>query len=58
MFYRQLPLLQFILQGGLPTTIKGGLKLLGFDVGVPREPLSPMTPEATTELKGILEKLG
>jgi 4-hydroxy-tetrahydrodipicolinate synthase len=57
-FYRQLPLLQFILQGGLPATIKGGLKLLGFDAGVPREPLSPMTMEATAELKAILDKLG
>jgi 4-hydroxy-tetrahydrodipicolinate synthase len=57
-FYRQLPLLQFILQGGLPATIKGGLQLLGFDAGVPREPLGPMSAEATTELQAILDKLG
>lgn len=56
-FYRQLPLLQFIVQGGLPTTIKGGLRLLGFDAGVPREPLQPMTPEATSELKSILDRV-
>lgn len=56
-FYRQLALLQFIVQGGLPTTIKGGLKLLGFDVGVPRLPLQPMTPEATNELKTILDRM-
>jgi len=29
------PLLKFILKGGLPTTIKAGLKLLGVDTGVP-----------------------
>jgi 4-hydroxy-tetrahydrodipicolinate synthase len=56
-FYRQLPLLQFIVQGGLPTTIKGGLRLLGFDAGVPREPLQPMSPEATSELKSILDRV-
>lgn len=56
-FYRQLALLQFIVQGGLPTTIKGGLKLLGFDVGVPRLPLQPMTAEATAELKSILDRI-
>jgi 4-hydroxy-tetrahydrodipicolinate synthase len=57
-FYRQLPLLQFILQGGLPATIKGGLKLLGIEAGVPREPLSPMSAEATAQLHGILDKIG
>lgn len=56
-FYRQLALLQFIVQGGLPTTVKGGLKLLGFDVGVPRLPLQPMTAEATSELKAILDRV-
>jgi len=56
-FYRQLPLLQFILRGGLPSTIKGGLRILGFDAGVPRDPLRPMSAEDTAELKGILDKL-
>ncbi|HTJ95641.1 MAG TPA: dihydrodipicolinate synthase family protein, partial [Pararobbsia sp.] len=31
LFYRQLPVLEFILKGGLPTTIKAGLRLKGFD---------------------------
>ncbi len=33
LFYRQLPLLDFILRRGLPTTIKAGLGLSGLEVG-------------------------
>lgn len=57
-YYRQLPFLQFIMRGGLPATIKGGLKVVGFDAGVPREPCRPMSAEQAKELSGILEKLG
>ena len=56
-FYQQLPLLQFILKGGLPTTVKAGLHLLGMDCGMPRLPLHPLSPEATTQLKILLEQL-
>lgn len=56
-FYRQLPLLQFILAGGLPKTIKAGLKLRGFDVGVPREPVRPLDEAGTQTLAGILDLL-
>lgn len=56
-FYRQLPLLQFILRGGLPMTIKGGLRLVGFEAGVPRDPLCAMTAEAASELRAILDTL-
>ena len=33
LFYRQLPLLDFILKGGLPATIKAGLRNTGLEVG-------------------------
>ncbi|ELX10603.1 dihydrodipicolinate synthase DapA [Janthinobacterium sp. HH01] len=57
LFYRQLPLLQFIVKGGLPTTIKAGLRLRGFDAGVPRAPLQPLTAADTDVLAGILSTL-
>ncbi|MGZ8224514.1 MAG: dihydrodipicolinate synthase family protein [Methylobacter sp.] len=56
-FYKQLPLLQFILKGGLPTTIKAGLKLRGFDAGVPRKPLLPLDTAGQNELAGMLKQL-
>lgn len=42
-FYRQLPLLQFILKGGLPRTIAAGLEILGIDAGELRGPLLPVS---------------
>lgn len=45
-----LPLLEFILQGGLPTTIKAGLALDGFDAGRPRRPLLSLDDEGRGEL--------
>jgi len=35
-------LLEFIVAGGLATTVKAGLDLLGFPVGDPRAPLLPL----------------
>ena len=58
LFYRQLPLLQFILQGGLPTTVKAGLRLLGFEAGTPRRPLQPLSVNAEVELQALLSHLG
>ncbi len=57
-FYQQLPLLKFILKGGLPTTIKAGLQLLGIDAGVPRPPLLPLDEAGVRQLDGILAQLG
>lgn len=48
------PLLRFIVSGGLPTTVKAGLGLLGRDVGVPRPPLLPLQPAARSELEAML----
>lgn len=56
-FYEQLPLLEFILKGGLPTTIKAGLKLKGLNVGSPRLPLQPLDDIGTKKLEALLETL-
>lgn len=48
------PLLQFIVAGGLPTTVKAGLDLLGFPVGDPRRPLLPLDEQGRAELKALL----
>lgn len=56
-FYKQLPLLQFILKGGLPTTIKAGLQLRGFDAGVPRKPLLPLDSAGQNELAALIKQL-
>lgn len=57
LFYRQLPLLEFIVKGRLPKTVKGGLELQGFDVGEPRKPVHPMDATTRQELKDILSAL-
>lgn len=57
-FERILPLLQFLVRIGLPTSVKAGLALQGIQAGVPRLPLQPLTPAATRELSDILEKVG
>ncbi|MBJ2282968.1 dihydrodipicolinate synthase family protein [Pseudomonas sp. MF6755] len=54
LFYRQLPLLQFILKGGLPATIKAGLRLTGLEVGNPRLPVFPLGEAGIGQLKTLL----
>ena len=54
LFYRQLPLLQFILKGGLPATIKAGLRLTGLEVGDPRLPVFPLGEAGIGQLKTLL----
>ncbi|OBF80805.1 dihydrodipicolinate synthase family protein [Mycobacterium sp. 852002-51163_SCH5372311] len=48
------PLLQFIVAGGLATTVKAGLDLLGFPVGDPRAPLLPLDDQGRAELQRLL----
>ncbi|WIM86754.1 dihydrodipicolinate synthase family protein [Candidatus Mycobacterium wuenschmannii] len=48
------PLLRFIVAGGLPTTVKAGLSLLGTPVGDPRPPLLPLEQPALAELRSLL----
>ncbi|AMB80606.1 MULTISPECIES: dihydrodipicolinate synthase family protein [Pseudomonas] len=57
LFYRQLPLLQFILKGGLPATIKAGLRLTGIEAGDPRLPVFPLSESAVSQLQQILKTL-
>ena len=52
LFYRQLPLLDFILRRGLPTTIKAGLGLSGLEVGAPRLPVQALDTEGCRYLQG------
>ncbi|WP_130901422.1 dihydrodipicolinate synthase family protein [Pseudomonas sp. Sample_23] len=56
-FYRQLPVLDFILKGGLPATIKAGLRLSGLDVGAPRLPVFPLGDEGRQQLVNLLADL-
>jgi len=57
LFYRQLPLLDFILKGGLPATIKAGLALTGLPVGEPRRPVFGLDEQGRANLAALLEDL-
>ena len=48
------PLLRFIVAGGLPTTVKAGLNLLGTHVGDPRPPLLPLDEAGIDEMRSLL----
>jgi len=56
-FRKQLPLLQFIVQGGLPRTVAAGLEILGVDAGALRAPLAELPKEDKERLAGILKSL-
>jgi 4-hydroxy-tetrahydrodipicolinate synthase len=57
LFRRQLPLLQFIVQGGLPRTIAAGLEILGVDAGNLRAPLAELSKVDKERLAGILRPI-
>ncbi|MFK0310751.1 dihydrodipicolinate synthase family protein [Pseudomonas sp. NPDC090233] len=57
LFYRQLPLLDFILKGGLPATIKAGLGMTGLPVGEPRRPVFGLDEQGCTQLAALLNSL-
>jgi len=56
LFYKQLPVLRFVVQGGLPKTVKAGLNELGFSVGDPRKPLQSATPAEIEHLKTLIKQ--
>ncbi|MFX5739078.1 dihydrodipicolinate synthase family protein, partial [Acinetobacter baumannii] len=53
----QLPILRFIVTGGLPKTIKAGLQLKGISAGSPRKPLSKATNIELNQLKQLLSEI-
>ncbi|EZH72580.1 dihydrodipicolinate synthase [Aquimarina atlantica] len=55
-FYKQINLLKFIVNKGLPRAVKAGLAILGEEGGNLRSPLKPLTDIEKSELKTILEK--
>jgi 4-hydroxy-tetrahydrodipicolinate synthase len=48
------PLLEFIVAGGLATTVKAGVELLGAGVKDPRRPLLPLDAEGRAALQKLL----
>lgn len=57
LFYRQLPLLRFIVAGGLPKTIKAGLETLGVKAGVPRKPLQAASAAELNALNQYIQDI-
>lgn len=56
-FYKQVDLLRFIVDKGLPRSIKSGLNLLGFEGGELRRPLMPLAESEIATLNSILRGL-
>lgn len=54
-FYKQIDLLRFIVEKGLPRAIKSGLHLQGVEGGYLRKPLQPLSENEITELDRILK---
>lgn len=57
LFYDILPVLEFIVKGGLPKTVKAGLGDRGLAAGVPRLPLKPLGESERKTLAGYLADL-
>ena len=57
LFEKQLPLLEFIVNGGLASTVKAGLEMKGIHAGFARRPLKPLTSEKKQILESILLKV-
>ena len=56
-FRKQLPLLQFIVAGGLPRTVAAGLRILGIESGKLRAPLAELSEADKERLAGILKAI-
>jgi 4-hydroxy-tetrahydrodipicolinate synthase len=57
LFEHQLPLLEFIVNGGLAVTVKAGLTIKGMPVGEARRPLKPLSNDNKVQLETILFNL-
>lgn len=55
-FYRQLPILRFIVGSGIPQAIKAGLILKGIAAGLPRKPLQGLSREDALRLKALMNE--
>lgn len=55
-FYKQLELLKFIVDKGLPRAIQSGLSILGEEAGYLRSPLTELTEIEKKELERLLEQ--
>ncbi|MEN7547097.1 dihydrodipicolinate synthase family protein [Rapidithrix thailandica] len=55
-FYKQVNLLKFIVQKGLPRTVKAGLNILGEEGGQLRSPLQPLSEVENQELVSLLKE--
>jgi 4-hydroxy-tetrahydrodipicolinate synthase len=58
LFYKQLNLLKFIVNKGLPRAIKAGLEIQGIEAGFLRSPLKPLTEIEIADFKLILKEVG
>lgn len=56
-FYKQLNLLKFIVNKGLPRAIKSGLEIQGIEGGFLRSPLKPLAENEIEEFKLILKEV-
>lgn len=57
LFYKQINLLRFIVEKGLPRAIKSGLHLQGIEGGQLRKPLQPLTEKEISDLSSILKQV-
>jgi len=55
LFEHQLPLLEFIVNGGLASTVKAGLEMSGLEAGTARRPLKPLSNDKKEQLDSILK---
>ncbi len=57
-FYKQLPMLHFIVEGGIPKAIKAGLTRRGIKAGQPRKPLRGATGVEIQKLEDLMVQFG
>lgn len=58
LFYKQLNLLKFIVNKGLPRAIKAGLEIQGIEAGFLRSPLKSLTESEIADFKLIMKEVG